>query len=130
MCQENGFVWWRTIVTVYGARPTYAYPRVLLFSCPKLLVDLAITPPTACLELFSDRSVAWHKTVHLRIDGSGVCRSPTVDGNTAGFSKPLESARELLAKKKRGLGVEIFLGKFLLDTDPSSSWELQECQDC
>jgi len=28
MCQENGFVWWRTIVTVYGARPTFTYPRV------------------------------------------------------------------------------------------------------
>ena len=84
-------------------------------SFPKL-EDLAITPPTACPELFSDRSVAWHKTVRLRIAGSGVCRSPTVDGNITEPSKLLESARELLAKEKEGVGVEISVGKFLFDT--------------
>ena len=46
----------------------------------------------------------------------------------AEFSKLLESARELLAKNW-GLGVEISM-KFQFDTDPSSSWVLQECQDC
>ena len=70
----------------------------LLSSCPKLK-DLAITLLTACPELFLDHSVAWHETARLRIAGSGACRSPTVDGNIAAFSKLLESARELLAKK-------------------------------
>ena len=84
-------------------------------SCPKL-EDLAITLPAACPELFSDHSVAWHETIRLRIAGSGVCRFPTLDGNIAELSKLLESARELLAKKKEGLGVEISVGKFLFDT--------------
>ncbi|CAZ83930.1 unnamed protein product [Tuber melanosporum] len=86
----------------------------LLSSCPKL-EDLAITLPTACPELFSRHSVAWHETVRLRIAGSGVCRFSTVDENIAEFSKLLEGARELLGVK-RDLGVEISVGKFLFDT--------------
>ena len=87
----------------------------LLSSSPKH-EDLAITLPIACLELFSDHSVAWHETVRLRIAGRGVGRSPTADGNIAECSKLLESARKLPAKKRQVFGVEISMGKFLFDT--------------
>ena len=83
-------------------------------SYPKL-EDLDITLLTACPEVFSGRSVAWHETVRLRIAGSGVCLFPTLDGNITELIKLLESARELLAKKKQELGVEISVGKFLFD---------------
>ncbi|PWW73218.1 hypothetical protein C7212DRAFT_347806 [Tuber magnatum] len=61
---QNGFVWWRALITVYGVRPTYGYPRVHIH--PR---SGNFTTPVELSTLPKDRKAR---------KGEGYCREPTL----------------------------------------------------